>query len=177
MLQIPAPELEQIRAFGEQSFPYECCGALLGRCEENPNAETADYTTATLRQVVEILPIVNEAEIERKIDRFVIEPEVYLATDKAARAKKLDIIGFYHSHPNDTSRPSEFDREHALPNWSYIIVAVAEENGAPRAGTLQSWELSQDRAVFAEEQILEIQQSVGFQQQTETTAKKEEEHG
>jgi proteasome lid subunit RPN8/RPN11 len=155
MLQINASALDEIRARAEQSFPYECCGALLGISDEGSLTDEAGNPVSSSRWVSEILPIINEAEVARLIDRFVIEPEQYLAADRAARAKHLDIVGFYHSHPNDTSRPSEFDREHALPNWSYIIVAVAEVGGAPRSGTLQSWELSQDREVFAEEPIVE----------------------
>jgi proteasome lid subunit RPN8/RPN11 len=153
MLQISSPALAEIRARAEQSFPYECCGALLGISDEGTLTDEAGHGVNVVRRVVEILPIVNEAEVARLIDRFVIEPEQYLAADRVARSKHLDIIGFYHSHPNDTSQPSEFDREHALPNWSYIIVAVAEEGDVPRSGTLQSWELSQDREIFAEETI------------------------
>jgi proteasome lid subunit RPN8/RPN11 len=157
MLQISASALSDIRVRAEASYPYECCGALLGAIDEGSVTDEAGQPINAVRRVVETLPIVNEAEVARLIDRFVIEPEQYLAADRAARAKHLDIVGFYHSHPNDTSRPSEFDREHALPNWSYIIVAVAKEDGAPRSGTLQSWELSHDREVFAEEPIEAIE--------------------
>jgi len=62
---------------------------------------------------------------------------------------KLDVIGFYHSHPDHAAKPSEYDKDHALPFYSYVIVSV--EKGA--AKELTTWELSADRKVFLAEDL------------------------
>jgi len=72
-----------------------------------------------------------------------------LRVEKDARARGLEVLGYYHSHPDHPARPSEYDREHAWPWYSYLIVAV--EKGVPRDS--RSWVLSEDRSVFHAEQI------------------------
>ena len=67
-----------------------------------------------------------------------------------AIAGGLDVIGFYHSHPDHPAAPSEYDKDHALPFYSYVIVSVRQ--GV--AGELTSWELTADRAVFLPENIV-----------------------
>jgi proteasome lid subunit RPN8/RPN11 len=75
--------------------------------------------------------------------------------EKEAREKKIDLIGWYHSHPDAPARPSEFDREHAWPWYSYIIVSV--QKGEPKDTT--SWRLHDDRAAYDSEKIETIEQS------------------
>jgi proteasome lid subunit RPN8/RPN11 len=70
--------------------------------------------------------------------------------EKSARAKKLDVIGFYHSHPDHPAVPSDYDKDHALPFYSYVIVSV--EQG--RAQGVTSWELSANRAAFLPEVLV-----------------------
>jgi proteasome lid subunit RPN8/RPN11 len=70
-------------------------------------------------------------------------------SEKAAKEKGLDVVGWYHSHPDHPARPSQYDREHAWPWYSYIIVSVA--NGQPQEMT--SWRLSDDRSDYACEEI------------------------
>jgi proteasome lid subunit RPN8/RPN11 len=72
-----------------------------------------------------------------------------MRAELAARKEGRDVLGFYHSHPDHPAEPSDFDREHALPFYSYIIVSV--EKG--RAVNLRSWELAPDRAKFLEEEL------------------------
>ena len=83
-----------------------------------------------------------------KIDRNALPAPAY---DREARAAGLDIVGYYHSHPDHPSRPSDFDRDHAWPDQSYLIVAVA--GGKP--ASVQSWRLRDDRSAFDEEAIEE----------------------
>jgi len=80
-----------------------------------------------------------------------------LQAEKAARQLSLDVVGWYHSHPDHPARPSQFDREHAWPWYSYIIVSVM--GGAPREMT--SWRLNDDRQDYAPERI-EIQNGAGL---------------
>jgi proteasome lid subunit RPN8/RPN11 len=76
-------------------------------------------------------------------------PEDVLRSERRARELKLDVIGYYHSHPNAAAIPSQYDLEHALPVWSYVIVSVI--NG--KATDIRSWEMEEDRTRFNEETI------------------------
>lgn len=73
-----------------------------------------------------------------------------LKAERAARKKRLDIVGFYHSHPDCKAFPSEFDRAHALPVYSYIIVSVVKGS----AVDTRSFVLSAENMQFSEEKIL-----------------------
>jgi proteasome lid subunit RPN8/RPN11 len=135
--------VERIRQHGAESYPYECCGALLGR---DGHAEWKSARTA--RQVFEIFPLLNRREDSPR-NRFLVTAEDAYDADKAAQAQGLDLIGWYHSHPDHPAKPSEYDREHAWPWYSYIIVSV--QNGNPRDMT--SWRLQDDRSAFVAEEV------------------------
>ncbi|MFQ5779073.1 MAG: Mov34/MPN/PAD-1 family protein, partial [Terriglobia bacterium] len=107
--------LEEICQHGRRAYPNECCGALLGAPGEDDTKE-----------VRALLSLDNRRAGEAARTRFLVTAEDYRAAEKAARAQGLEIVGFYHSHPDHPARPSEFDREHAWPWYSYIIVRVAE---------------------------------------------------
>lgn len=127
-----------IRAHGVRAYPHECCGFLLGS-DEDAN-----------RRIVQALPATNIRGEEELHNRFTISPEAFMQADKAARAQSVDILGFYHSHPNAPARPSAYDLEHAWPVYSYVIIAV--EAGHPAEMTC--WVLKDDRSEFDEYQIL-----------------------
>ena len=95
-----------------------------------------------------IVPADNERDDSRH-NRYLINPETLLAAHKQARALGLDVVGYYHSHPDHPARPSEFDREHAWPGVSYLIVSVEKGNVAD----IRSWRLADDREKFDEEEI------------------------
>lgn len=128
-----------MRAHAERDYPDECCGLLLGQFESDG-----------AKRVVETLPISNAREEDARRRRFLIRPEEWLAGERRARQQGLEIIGFYHSHPDHPAVPSSYDLEHALPIYSYIIVAV--ERGAAR--DLRSWQMRDDRSQFDEEEIV-----------------------
>jgi proteasome lid subunit RPN8/RPN11 len=128
--------LATIRRHAEAAYPEECCGFLLGR---------ADGAATVVERVV---PVDNERQDSRH-NRFLIQPETVLAAHQEARAAGLDVVGTYHSHPDHPAQPSEFDREHAWPGLSYVIVAVADG----RVAEARSWRLSDDRERFEEEEM------------------------
>jgi proteasome lid subunit RPN8/RPN11 len=132
---------EGIRRHGAESYPYECCGALLGR---DPAFGAGDRP----REVLALFPLVNRRDDSPR-NRFSISAEDVLAAEKAAGEQSLDLIGWYHSHPDHPAHPSDYDREHAWPWYSYIIVSV--QAGAPAEMT--SWRLADDRSGFAPEMI------------------------
>ena len=137
MISIGKQQLDEIGAHGIRDYPYECCGLLLGRFE--PDAKI----------VTETFPISNAREESAKRNRFLITPEELLRGEQYARAKELEIVGFYHSHPDSPAVPSQYDLEHAWPTYSYIIVSTS----ADRAGDLFSWEQEPDRSRFNQEEI------------------------
>jgi proteasome lid subunit RPN8/RPN11 len=131
---VTAPR-DAIRAHGEATYPFECCGALLG--------------TADDRQVVEALPLPNSTE-EGPRRRFLITPKDYLMSERQAHSRGLALLGFYHSHPDHPARPSEHDLAHAWPNLHYVILSVMQG----RADAMRSWMLEADRSAFAEVPIV-----------------------
>jgi proteasome lid subunit RPN8/RPN11 len=139
VLELGADLAQAVREEGEKAYPSECCGFVLGTLRENGG-----------RKAEALIPIDNAREAEEQYHRFKIEPEDFMQAEREARARNLDIIGFYHSHPDHPARPSDYDREQALPFYSYLIVSV--ERG--RAGALTSWELAADRTAFTEEEII-----------------------
>jgi proteasome lid subunit RPN8/RPN11 len=130
--------LDKIRAHGQQDYPFECCGLLIGRFESAGN-----------KVVVETYPISNAREEEAKRNRFLIRPEELLEGEKYAREQNLDVIGFYHSHPDSPAVPSKYDLDHAWPTYSYIIVATEQDGSRD----LFSWEMEEDRSRFNSEEI------------------------
>lgn len=142
-LLISAEHLDVIARHGAAAYPEECCGVLIGRF----TADGSDPATGTT--AVEQLVSVDNERADSRHNRYVITPETVLAAQKQARAAGLDIVGYYHSHPDHPARPSEFDREHAWPGISYLIVAVQQGN----AEVARSWRLSDDRERFDEEAI------------------------
>lgn len=128
---------DQMAIHAEETFPEECCGAMLGRDRDDD-----------VREVTQILRIDNIKDDNRK-RRFLIDPRDLLKAEKAARAAGLDVVGIYHSHPNHPSRPSEFDRDHAMPFWSYLIVSCMDG----KTTSIQSWRLRDDRSQFDEETL------------------------
>ena len=139
MLRITKSLEDKIKSEGKASYPNECCGVLLGVLDETEE-----------KFVTQILPISNEFSEGEQYHRFLITPENMLDAEKKARALKLDVLGFYHSHPDHPARPSDYDREHALPFYSYVITAV--EKGEARDFT--SWTLKDDRSEFISENVI-----------------------
>lgn len=123
-----------IRAEGEKSYPHECCGFLVGRVEEGR------------RRIVRVEPVENAREDEAKHNRYLITPELFMQTERRARKEGLDVLGFYHSHPDAPARPSVFDTEHAWPWYVYIIVSIQKG----RSEKMTAWVLQDDRAQFNE---------------------------
>jgi proteasome lid subunit RPN8/RPN11 len=139
MLYITEVLMNEINGEGKKAYPDECCGILFGLLDE-----AGDKT------VTQILPIENEFSQGEQYHRFLITPENMLSAEKKARSLKMDVLGFYHSHPDHPAKPSDFDREHALPFYSYMITAV--EKGEAKETT--SWILEDDRSAFIAEYII-----------------------
>ena len=123
---------DAIRDHGRGTYPHECCGAMLGR----------DGV------VLEACPLPNTTE-EGPRRRFLVRPQDYRSAERLATERGLELLGFYHSHPDHPARPSQYDLDHAWPVFSYVIVSVREGD----ACELTSWRLREDRSVFDEEPV------------------------
>ena len=130
--------LARIHAHGEEAYPEEGAGFLLGADSGNGQ-----------RAVTSIFPLVNSREDEARHNRYLITPEDYLKAELTADKLGLSLIGVFHSHPDHPNRPSEFDREWAQPFFSYIITSIREG----KAIESRSWRLTEDRTRFDEEEI------------------------
>lgn len=129
--------LDAVRAHGQAAYPEECCGFLLGHAGAEGN-----HVAAATR--------VENRQAENRERRYTITPEDYHAADRIARRQGLDIVGFYHSHPDHPARPSATDlAEATFPGYTYVIVSIREG----RAADLTAWSLAPDRARFDAEAI------------------------
>jgi len=117
-IRLKQEHLDQIRKHGERTYPYECCGFLLGIREGETNV------------LSEALPAENERQ-ESQETRYLITPRQYKRADDYARSQGLGVIGYYHSHPDHPAAPSGYDLDHSCwPGESYIIVAVEKGKSA-----------------------------------------------
>jgi len=131
-LAITAQVNAAIRAHGTETYPNECCGALIGR----------DGV------VTEVYALPNTTE-EGPRRRFLVRPQDYREAEKRASDAGGELLGFYHSHPDHPARPSQYDLDHAWPFFSYIIVAVR----ASVPEDMTSWRLLEDRSAFDPEEL------------------------
>jgi proteasome lid subunit RPN8/RPN11 len=139
---------QKIRDHGAETYPHECCGALLGRDLDAGVTSTPDVAKLPAREILALYPLINRRDDSPR-NRFSVTSDDVRDAEKAAREKGLDVVGWYHSHPDHPAAPSEYDRDHAWPWYSYIIVSVA--NGKPQDMT--SWRLTDDRSQFTCEDL------------------------
>jgi proteasome lid subunit RPN8/RPN11 len=137
MIRVSEKQLTAIREHGVRDYPYECCGLLLGHFKDDAKLVTETYA------------ISNAREESARRNRFLITPEELMRGERYARSRELEVVGFYHSHPDSPAVPSRYDLEHAWPTYSYIIVSTSEG----QSGDLFSWEQEPDRSRFNEEKI------------------------
>ena len=137
MLKLTRKIETEIRQAGAEAYPNECCGILLGSKDGDGQS------------VKSLRPIVNARESGEQYHRFLITAEEMMEAELEARKLGLDIVGFYHSHPDHPAAPSEYDRDHALPFYHYIILRVAQ--GRPEEMT--DWRLRLSREAFDAENL------------------------
>ncbi len=126
-----------IEKHGERTYPEECCGIMLGRNDGN-------------NQVIEEVIELENEQGENRRRRFFVTPKQYLQAERTASKRKLELLGFYHSHPDHPAVPSEFDRDHALPWFTYIVVSVSQG----KAKDMTAWLLNETRERFDRKEIL-----------------------
>ena len=137
-LKIGQGDLGHIHDHAREAYPEECAGALIG------------MDVGEMKIVVDVWRAENTHEDERS-RRFLIEPLKIKEFEDRAAKREMDLLGFYHSHPDHPAEPSEYDRNHAWPGWSYIITSVGEDE----VKDTRSWVLRSDRSGYDEEDLVE----------------------
>lgn len=130
--------LGQIHRHGEAAYPEEGAGFLLGVLREGKKIVTT------------VLPVENSREDAARHNRYLVSPLDYAQAEETASQQELDVLGVFHSHPDHPNRPSEFDREWAMPWFSYLITSVQ----AGKAVESRCWQLAEDRSQFVEETLV-----------------------
>ena len=136
-LQLTKTLLENIQAHGEKAYPNEGAGLMLGR-EENGS-----------RRISSLLFLDNSREEKNRHNRYLLTAEDMLRGEREAERQGLTIVGIFHSHPDHPNLPSEYDREYAIPWYSYLITGV--QHG--KAVESKSWRLTDDRSAFQPEEL------------------------
>jgi proteasome lid subunit RPN8/RPN11 len=126
MLKIGKTEFDEIRGHGEETYPHECCGVLLGEMREDERVVTSIARCGNTR-------------VDSPQNRYHIDPRELVRIQRQGRERGEDIVGFYHSHPDHPARWSQTDLAEA--HWlgcSYVITSV--EKG--KAVVTNSFELT-----------------------------------
>jgi proteasome lid subunit RPN8/RPN11 len=134
---VSADHLRAMEAHGEHTYPNEGAGFLFGRGDEG---------SITIEAVT---PIDNKREVEAQYNRYQLGPEDFVKAEMAAAHLDLSLIGVFHSHPDHPARPSQFDLDHALPYFLYLITSIEEG----RAAVTTAWQLRLDRSAFDQDSI------------------------
>lgn len=124
-------------AHAEEGFPHEVVG-ILGGSEG---------------RVTRVVPLLNE-RADSAHNRYLVSGLMLGRAEQRLEDEGLSVLGYYHSHPDHPARYSDYDRDHALPNLSYVIVSVLQG----RVADTLSWRLAEDRSVMHPE-TLEIEES------------------
>ena len=133
-MKVKLPSDLQRRIFDqmEASYPNEGGGFLLGQARDG------------VVFIFDIMQVENRFAEEEQHHRYAMRPQDWMRLEDEADERGLSLVGYYHSHPDSPAIPSEYDREHALPNFVYIITSVT----MARATDMQVWRLRADRGAF-----------------------------
>src|SRR5258708_5527186 len=118
----------QMTEMGESAYPNEGCGIFLGSFGDE--VEVVEVRAATnLRETGESanVPAEKDDREHSARDRYIMDPKDILRAERDARERGIEVVGFWHTHPDHAARPSQYDAEHAWPDYVYLIMAI--DNG------------------------------------------------
>ena len=150
MLTLTSSLLDQLRRHGEETYPYECCGVMLGKFQDDGS-----------REVSEVVRCGNTRE-DRPEDRYHIDPGELVSIQRKGRERGLDIVGFYHSHPDHPARWSQTDLAEA--HWigcSYVITSVEKGKAVLTNAFLLAGAAEEDKRFEDEEVRVRAQSESG----------------
>jgi len=140
MLLISQRDLDEIRKHGEDTYPHECCGVLLGEMADGRNLVKATVRCGNTRT-------------DSAHDRYNIDPRELVKVQREGRERGYDIVGFYHSHPDDRARWSATDLAEA--HWigcSYVITSVEKGKAVQTNSFLLNGTIEEDKR-FEDEEV------------------------
>ncbi len=137
-IKITSRLLKEIHTHGKNAYPEEGAGLLLGSEQDG------------FRSVLNLLKLDNSREKIARHNRYLITARDMLQGEKEAEQLGLSIVGIFHSHPDHPNLPSEFDREWAIPWYSYLITSIQNAE----ALDTRCWRLLDDRSGFSPEEII-----------------------
>ncbi|HUG53571.1 MAG TPA: M67 family metallopeptidase [Vicinamibacteria bacterium] len=137
-MKIGSADVEAILGYARAGYPHEVCGVLVGSGRDG------------IARVTRVIPVLNR-ETERPAVRYQIAPEDLIAVQRAARGEGLDILGYYHSHPDHPARPSETDRRIAAEGLSDGVVHVVVGVAGGRDATATAWVFRDQDQAFRDE--------------------------
>jgi len=141
MLRISQPILDQVRRHGEETYPHECCGVLLGQMDSDKDERAVSRAVGC-----------KNTRSDSPQNRYHIDPRELIAVQKQGRERGEDIVGFYHSHPDHPAQPSSTDLVEA--HWigcSYVITAVDHGRASQTNSFALAGSLEEDKRFAAEE--------------------------
>ena len=128
----------RIFAHVESTYPNEGGGFLLG----TTNGDTVE--------IVDTIAVPNTFAAEEQYHRYAMTPQNWMKMEDEADERGLTLVGYHHSHPDAAPVPSEYDRQHALPNFVYVITSVQSS----KAVEMRVWWLSKDRTHMTEDTLI-----------------------
>lgn len=145
-------QIEAISRHGENTYPEECCGIIVGYLGDGGKVAVDLVLTENVWGMEEANFSMETELVASKQRRYAISPQDILQAQKQARLQQLEIIGIYHSHPDYPAIPSEFDLKYAWSSYSYIIASISQGN----LSDVKSWCLDND-GQFQSEEILVVE--------------------
>lgn len=144
MLCVTESQYQEIRRHGEETFPYECCGILLG---------VSDSAVRTVNSVVRC----GNTRTDSPQNRYHIDPRELVRAQREANERGLDIVGFYHSHPDHPARwsPTDFEEAHWI-GCSYVITSVEQGRATATNSFALTGTMEEDKALVWEEVVVGV---------------------
>jgi proteasome lid subunit RPN8/RPN11 len=143
MLKFTRSDYDQIRRHGEEIYPHECCGILLGTADGNIRAVHAAIRCSNTRT-------------DSPHNRYHIDPRELVRAQREARERGIDIVGFYHSHPDHPAlwSQTDFDEAHWI-GCSYVITSVEQGRAAVTNSFALTGSAEEDKALVDEEVVVD----------------------
>lgn len=151
MLRLTAEAAAAVAAHAEATYPDECVGLLLGSIDGELKLASAALAVEN-RWAGQVELAASDDPTSRR-DRFYLDPRDYLRADREARARGLDVVGCYHSHPDHPAAPSERDRVGAQAIGGTSFAFVIQSVRAGGAAEISSWLLVEEGTRFVQEEL------------------------
>jgi proteasome lid subunit RPN8/RPN11 len=154
MFSLTALHRQQIIEHATRTYPEECCGILLGTIDRQTYRKTLieiletqnAWSEAAIAALSDLPALARSQDATSRRDRYWIDPQDLLKTQKLGRDRGLQVIGIYHSHPDHPAIPSECDRLLAWAEYVYVIVSVSHDG----AIEFQGWILNEQHQFISE---------------------------